>query len=227
MTPSRPWHRPIASSNANSRVFHQEPVNAAWSLYALPVHLFRMLPDRGSSRSTGGTSARDEDRKSLFVYERLTDHLISQETLLWQTPALALTAQAFLLTIALNTSSSALMVVSVSFLGALVAAMSWQLMSKHQFLAQLDRAYLHYLEDSLGIPHISNRGYFPHRPHSVPDHLEGRGAPNRPSLMARLPSFRVWRWGMIVFLLFNLVLVALNIVPAVRQLTDSLPTHLH
>jgi hypothetical protein len=59
----------------------------------------------------------------------------SYTSLLWQVPALALTAQAFLLTIALNSMSTRGTTIVTSALAVLIAVASWSLMHDQRGLA--------------------------------------------------------------------------------------------
>ncbi|UKA59142.1 hypothetical protein [Arthrobacter sp. FW306-2-2C-D06B] len=139
---------------------------------------------------------------------------MEQDSMLWQTPTLALTAQAFLLTIALNKDSSAPAVFVSAGLGVLVALLSLQLMAKHRFLNELDRAQLHRIEDDLTIPHISRRSYFyAEGVYRVPDELAGkhRGAPTNEGFLQRVSSYSFWVRGLWLFALVNVGILAVQI----------------
>lgn len=126
-------------------------------------------------------------------------------------PTLALTAQAFLLTIALNKDSSAAAVYVSAALGVLVALLSMQLMAKHRFLNEMDRAQLHRLEDELGIPHISRRTYFFQAgKYVVPENLSaaGRWAPKKQGFLERARSYTFWLRGLALFAAANMAILA-------------------
>lgn len=93
----------------------------------------------------------EKHAKEIFTYEMLLYRELEQDAMLWQTPTIALTAQAFLLTIALNPTSSVFATFLAAGLGLVVALLSMQLMAKHRFLNLMDRAHLHELEDRLEI----------------------------------------------------------------------------
>ena len=78
--------------------------------------------------------------------------------MLWQTPALAMTAQAFLLTIAYGNGSEIARIVTAC-LGVAVAFMSMQLMSKHRFLKRIDEHKAQDLEDELKLLGIATRSW--------------------------------------------------------------------
>lgn len=83
----------------------------------------------------------------------------SYTTLLWQVPALGLTAQSFLLTIALNSSSSPAAQRIASVLGIVIAAASQQLMHDHRGRAINHAALLRRLAGSEGLGLAPLLGY--------------------------------------------------------------------
>lgn len=66
-----------------------------------------------------------------FEYQILVQRSLSEHSEMWQTPSLAMTAEAFLLTIAADSEGSMGARLLACALGVLVAAMSMQLMAKH------------------------------------------------------------------------------------------------
>lgn len=160
-----------------------------------------------SGRATASDSPWAENHaKDLFNYEMLIQREMEQDAMLWETPTLALTAQAFLLTIALNKDSTAVAVYISAGLGVLVAFLFMQLMAKHRFLNEPDRAELHRLEDLIGIPHVSRRSYFfQDGKYVVPmiHHLKGRGAPQRQGYLEKAGSYKFWMRGVGMFALVN------------------------
>ncbi len=134
--------------------------------------------------------------------------------MLWETPTLALTAQAFLLTIALNKDAAPAAVYVSAGLGLVVALLSMQLMAKHRFLNEMDKAQMHRLEAELEIPHVSRRNYFfVNGKYVVPENLSvpGRGAPRTPGRLERLQSYRVWFYGVGLFAAVNVFILAAQI----------------
>ncbi|WP_461164941.1 hypothetical protein [Arthrobacter sp. R4-81] len=116
------------------------------------------------------------------------------------------------MTIALNSTSPAFATYLSATLGLVVALLSMQLMAKHQFIDAMDRAHLHFLEERLGIQHLSNREYFyTNGKYRVPDWLVAHKAPRAEHGLARFRSFRVWIAGMIVFAAVNLAIIAVQI----------------
>lgn len=165
----------------------------------------------------------EKHSSELFTYEMLTLRDVEKDALMWQAPSLALTAQAFLLTIALNPQSPAYAVLIASALGFVVAGLSMQLMARHRLLNVLDRAYLHYLESKTGLPHVSSRGYFwPDGEYQVPAWLKqddvteqrwpNRGAPARLSRLANSRSYETWIMGLAVFAILNVIIFVVALV---------------
>ncbi len=117
------------------------------------------------------------------MYELLMLRQLEQNAMVWQTPALSLAAEAFLLTIALGGESSRFARLLSSALSVVVAVLAMQLMAKHRFLAHTDEEYMQQLEGPLGLPGIAKR--------------EWEGPAN--SLFTRLSSYRVWQVGLGLF----------------------------
>ncbi|MDQ3714934.1 MAG: hypothetical protein M3381_02680 [Actinomycetota bacterium] len=132
---------------------------------------------------------------------------LEQDAMLWQTPTIALTAPAFLLTIALTPDSQLFARVLAASLGLVVAALSMQLMAKHRILESVDRHKLGQLEAALGIDRLSDRGWGWERGKYL---LTGDGGP-KDSWFRRRKSYVVWQSGIAVFGLANLTVIAVAV----------------
>lgn len=173
--------------------------------------LFRRRRSRSSS--VAGPWA-EENAKALFTYEMLIQREMEQEAMLWETPTLALTAQAFLLTIALNHDASPAAVLASAGLGLVVAVLSLQLMAKHRFLNEMDKTLMHRIEEELGISHISRRNYFfTNKVYTVPETLSGNGhgAPKKQGFLEAQQSYRYWFRGVALFAVVNIAILAAQI----------------
>lgn len=108
-------------------------------------------------------------RDELAVYQAVSDRYVSHNQLLWQTPVLAMTAMAFLLTIALSTSSRPWERAIAGMLSAGIAIISSQLMAKHSASERSDAVLLEGIERRRGMP-VAHAYYppvnpgFPRRP---------------------------------------------------------------
>jgi hypothetical protein len=168
-------------------------------------------PEQASGGSPKDDSWWHEHSKERFSYEFLVLRDLQKDTLLWQTPALALTAHAFLLTISLNSSSSRLAVIITAFLGAVVSVMSMQLMSKHRFLSLLDRAMLDRLERTMDLePMTSRRIFFRGDEYVVPDRFSYY-LPKRFRFVTRVNSYFVWMVGLAIFGVVNIFIFGLSV----------------
>lgn len=96
---------------------------------------------------------RNEPDALRVAYQISMQRLMEADSKMWQVPALSLTAQAFLLTIALGSQShtSAERLVS-AVLGAVVAIASVQLMRRHMFHSRCDLALLKRIEGTGTLP---------------------------------------------------------------------------
>lgn len=127
------------------------------------------------------------------LYEIVAARRLGYDSMMWQTPVLSLTAQAFLLTIALGEGGKWARCMS-GFLALLAALSSLQLMVKHRAYEEADSRWLKAYEDrwfNCKPVHGSGRAFF------------------QPNWVARLSSYRVWRWTLAVFGLAGF-LTALN-----------------
>lgn len=85
------------------------------------------------------------------AYASLSDEALNHNALVWQTPALALTAEAFLLTIAIGPESSPIARLIASFLNLTLSILCLQLMAKHREMTVGNREDLVALERRLGL----------------------------------------------------------------------------
>ena len=146
------------------------------------------------------SSADGRLTRQLFAYEMLAVRRNQQDSMLWQTPALALTAQAFLLTIALGGNAISVFARALAAgLGLVVACMSMQLMAKHRHLTELDNAWLAAMEQEIGIAPIAARGI-------------GADVGPRRSLARRARSYVVWEAGLALFALTNMAILLVTII---------------
>jgi hypothetical protein len=97
-----------------------------------------------------GVPGRPTDHE-LAVYEVIAFRRMQYEAMMWQVPALSLTAQAFLLTIALGPDSKPMSRVVTGLLSAVVALVSVQLMLKHRRHELIDSKWLEKFEVDHGL----------------------------------------------------------------------------
>jgi hypothetical protein len=93
---------------------------------------------------------------SLATYEAISDRSLAHNELMWNTPVLAMTAMAFLLTTAPGSGAAWQRAVAAS-LSLVVALASVQLMAEHSHSQLADSELLHQLEVSLGLPTVHAR----------------------------------------------------------------------
>ncbi|GAA4623745.1 DUF4916 domain-containing protein [Cellulomonas oligotrophica] len=137
-----------------------------------------------------------------IAYEALNARQVSRDELMWQSPALAMTAMAFLLTIALG-DGQAWQRALAALLSAGVAVVSAQLLARHSLHSIDDAEALLTLELRLGLPLIHARPPANPRP--------ARG------LEARLARYRSRRWWLYALVSFAVVSAALAVQPLVSM----------
>lgn len=128
-------------------------------------------------------------------YQILNARRDSFNNLVWQTPVLSLTAQAFLFTIILSGGVPELGRTIAAVLAAIAAIMSLQLLSKHRFMEEQHAKILQAYE-------LIHKSY----------------AANRfiraPNWTVRLPSYWLWRvllWAFFIAAIFSLQLIWLGL----------------
>lgn len=135
------------------------------------------------SDSTIGPGDRDA---VLAVYSVLGARRTSFDTVMWQVPALAMAAQAFLLATSLDSGASRAWRIIAAALGLFLAWVSMQLMAKLRSLEIVDSRTLERIEIGL---HIDTAlGFAPHA------HVRERiqRSPQRAAWWMRVSSFRLW-----------------------------------
>jgi len=135
-----------------------------------------------------------------FVYQSLESRRSSYDSMLWQTTAIALTAQSFLLTIALGPNSKSSVRLATAMLSFAISLMAMQLMAKHRWGEMLDSVLLEGLENKLGITKVL--GVSPH------DRLKGRVISGiseettkrlSPTWIRNRSSYLIWQLGLSLF----------------------------
>lgn len=133
------------------------------------------------------------------VYQAISARRISYDQMMWQVPALSLTAQSFLVAIAVNTAVGSGLRVLALFLAVVSGALAMQLMAKQRFHEQVDTLYLREWEASSRTLLVA--GFTPH------DHAISSGPGKAtalgitPSRWVRLSSYRCWMWGLRLFMI--------------------------
>ena len=187
-------------------------------LTVLRYHRFFMVPDMeqepGSSEpdsnvaapaappargADGGTAAvppsvRLSREELLLIYQVVEARRLAVDSMIWQVPGLALTAQAFLVTIELSPGVGALAQITTGILAMLVSLMSIQLMLRHKLRELADSVRLERFEREFGWDLIHDR-------------IEGYALRYgvKASWFVRFKSYRIWIAGLCAFGLVGLV----------------------
>lgn len=134
-----------------------------------------------------------------LIYQAVAQRRLQHDLLMWQVPALGLTAQAFLLTIVLGPGSSRLARILAALLAALSSGLSMQLMARHRWHEATERAWLEAFERGYGLDPV-HRGQY-----QLASDVGVRPA-NR---FAGWRSYRTWQVGLAIFGLVSLFGLAL------------------
>lgn len=157
----------------------------------------------------------DENVRRLeLAYPILAARRVAYDQMMWQTPTLAFTAQAFLFTIALETGASRLERLLPAALALTVALLSIQLLRKHEHMELVDSVALEQMERDLGLPTALGTGRNPlHTP--APRRreelrlIDGRAL--RGGRFIDLNSPTLWVAGQAAFALASLVIIAITV----------------
>jgi hypothetical protein len=98
----------------------------------------------------------------VIVWQTIASRRAGLDSMMWQTPALGMTAQAFLITLALGAGSSRWARLLAALLSLILALMVMQLMAKHRRNELLDSVLLEELEGRFGVATLL--GFPPHSP---------------------------------------------------------------
>lgn len=141
------------------------------------------------------------------LYQALTARVGHRDALLWQSPALALTAQAFLLTIALGHDSTPVVRILAAGLGLLVMFMSMQLMLKHRMYMDNDQVMMVSLEREMELP-SSAIDYDTQIERLKADKTQPPlRAPRKKEGLTEYASVDFWVRGMAIFMCVNAVIL--------------------
>jgi hypothetical protein len=144
------------------------------------------------------------------IYQSLAARRMGYDTLMWQVPALSLTAQAFLFTIALSDSSVPEARLTASALSFVIAIISLQLMAKHRFHEEIDAKLAEKLERELELDSVL--GFVPHAPPSV----RAKTVNVKSNWFVRRSSYRIWRFGLTLFALAALSIAGVSLVSLIN-----------
>lgn len=145
---------------------------------------------------------------TVVLYEALTARVGHRDALLWQSPALAMTAQAFLLVVALGHDSSPTARFVAALLGVFVTLMSIQLMLKHRMYMNNDQVTMVALERRMELPGsaIDYATQLSHLDQAEPEQRLASRAMRKRGLTL-FPSVTVWISGLTVFGVVNVLLM--------------------
>ncbi|MFZ1062877.1 MAG: hypothetical protein WAN30_05330 [Acidimicrobiales bacterium] len=144
----------------------------------------------------------DDEPEGLEQYAVVASRRQQWDVLLWQMPTMALTGEAFLLTIALAGSTSQAGRILASALAMIVALAALHSLSAHRLSELTDAAWLHEHEKTHGAAQIHGLTWRDRRVAIVRDQLHSKSFTDR--LVARTYHFRsivVWFWTMVIIAL--------------------------
>lgn len=171
-------------------------------------------------RKRGNRPAEDPDKDwhdryahLIVPYGALNDRVGDRDALMWQSPAMALTAQAFLITIALGHDTAPVARFLSAALGVVVTVMSIQLMLKHRLFLATDEILMMSLERRMGID--ASAVDHPTKVASVNAHAPDLNLklPARNGIL-RWKSVTVWAVGLSLFGVINVLLMIFSLFDA-------------
>lgn len=146
--------------------------------------------NRRAVRGAQNDEKRTGPPEEKFAYEMLTLRQIEHNSLAWQVPSLSLTAQAFLLTIALGAGTAPLARVVSAALGVTSGLLTMQLMAKNRYMGAVELIRLRRMSGELGVPDVT---YADWTSPEVP----------KPHWWLRIRSHILWQVGLALFVITN------------------------
>ena len=165
----------------------------------------------------------DADLKFLMAqYQVLSDHALSQDTMMWDIPSLLFVGQSLLWSIALDVSVSLFLRSIISFVAVLISFMSFQLFIRHHILKTADDEQLYSIEEFFIKNKIVIRPLIIHNRLNKRTLLSGRGSKLLVDKLQKIPvysrnplskqsSFRIWTITFLIFLGISLLIFGYNI----------------
>ena len=135
------------------------------------------------------------------MYSAVAARRTQSDALLWQVPALSMTAQAFLFTIALGSDTGRLARIVSALLSLLVGFMSLELMSRHRRAELVDAEWMEAYEKRRWGESMHGRTWKERR-----DGAPGGGR------LGSIPAFPTWWLGLAVFMTAALVIFVLTLI---------------
>lgn len=134
------------------------------------------------------TPSPPNDEQAMLQYQAVAARRAGFDTMMWQVPGLGLTAQAFLMTIALSPDTGQLARVTSGVLSMVVSFLSVQLLAKHRLHEVADSIWLQEFERVRGLPEA-------HAPGA--ERCQAAGIQSKG--LVKLRSHRVWTVGLAAF----------------------------
>jgi hypothetical protein len=156
--------------------------------------------------------SHDDDRKSLEQYAIVANRRLQWDTLLWQMPMMALTGEAFLLTIALYASTRQWGRILSAFLAFVVAASTLHSLGAHRLNELTDSAWLHEHEIGHDAERIHGLAWRERRSAMVAQQRRTGTFTDR--VIARtaiVRSITLWFWTMALIALVSLGILAIAV----------------
>jgi hypothetical protein len=147
-------------------------------------------PKRASNNSISINQDKHKDY-ILTQYQIISDRRINQNEMLWQTPTLCFTAQAFLFTIALGNGIPIEARLISAFLIVVTSILCLQLMSKHRYFEVENSKLLEKIEKENGFLVI---------------HAKSNTTTEKLNFFTKLTSYKIWMIGMVIFLFIAILL---------------------
>jgi hypothetical protein len=157
----------------------------------------------------------------VIVWQTLASRRAGYDAMMWQTPALGMTAQAFLFTLALNQDSTRWARLIASSLSLALSLMVVQLMAKHRRHEALDSWLLRKVEARLGLKSLVGVAPHGHPSERPPDHIQKvtslleRCTPG-PKKFWAMSSFELWMFGQYLFAAAALLVLVTSSTPAIK-----------
>ncbi len=120
--------------------------------------------DAEGSRVNALTTSQQRRSELFTIWTVLTQRRTSFHSALWQTPALSVTAQSFVLTIQLGPDTSAFARSLAAITGIVIGVVTLQIILRHRYMEMHDWLEAAWVEEQLGLESLL-QGVIPHGDH--------------------------------------------------------------
>ena len=184
----------------------------------------QMGPTDPANVERAGAGRTDDSQAAIRLaasYQVLAERRVYQDSLVWQTPLVTLTALAFLYFIALSATTSRTARIIAGVLALCVTVTSWQLLERHRYRTHLDGRLLRRLEAEQRLPqwHLDDdkkrtellKGQDPLFYPRIGVYSDKPDGELKVSVLAKLSSYWAWKICLWAFMVVSGTIIVISV----------------